>query len=236
MAKHLAHKPLSISASSSASSNAPREKLLSAARKVFAKHGFEGATVKLIADEAAMNPALISYHFGGKEALYCACIEEIGQIRLTRSEQILRPPHSLEDFTARIRIYIEDFFRLHEDHPDVTTIIHRECDGDMKITREVFQKTFHRSFLLLRDFFEAAKKQRIVRGDVDSLMTAGLFFGGFIHMLRMKKMIEKSFGLSLRTPEALAELIDGAVNNLVNGLVRAPSIKTASKSKKRKEH
>ncbi len=54
-----------------------RTALLSAARYVFAEKGYEGTTVKELADRAGVNVSLVSYHFGGKEGLYKECILHI---------------------------------------------------------------------------------------------------------------------------------------------------------------
>jgi len=50
--------------------------LLRAAERVFAEKSYFGATVRDIADEAGLNLSLISYHFGGKEALFAKVIED----------------------------------------------------------------------------------------------------------------------------------------------------------------
>jgi len=54
-----------------------RAALIDAATRVFGRDGFHAATTKAIAREAGANPALISYHFGGKEGLYVAVVEHI---------------------------------------------------------------------------------------------------------------------------------------------------------------
>jgi len=54
-----------------------RAALIDAATRVFGRDGFHAATTKAIAREAGVNPALISYHFGGKEGLYVAVVEHI---------------------------------------------------------------------------------------------------------------------------------------------------------------
>ena len=51
-----------------------REKLVAAARRFFAEHGYERATVRAIAAEAGVNPALINRYFGGKEELFAASV------------------------------------------------------------------------------------------------------------------------------------------------------------------
>lgn len=51
-----------------------REKLLLAARQHFAEHGYERTTVRAIAAEAGVNPALINRYFGGKEQLFARAV------------------------------------------------------------------------------------------------------------------------------------------------------------------
>ena len=53
-----------------------RRQLLNAGRRVFARLGFDGARVDLIAREAGVNKALINYHFRGKEGLYREVLAE----------------------------------------------------------------------------------------------------------------------------------------------------------------
>lgn len=52
-----------------------RGQILAAARRRFAADGFDGATVRAIAGEAGVDPAMINHHFGGKEALFLAAVE-----------------------------------------------------------------------------------------------------------------------------------------------------------------
>ena len=53
---------------------ATRERLVRAARKVFSERGFERTTVREIAADAGVNPALISRYFGGKEQLFADAV------------------------------------------------------------------------------------------------------------------------------------------------------------------
>ena len=52
-----------------------RAEIIEAAREAFASLGYEGATMRRIADEAGVDSALISYHFGTKEQLFVAVHE-----------------------------------------------------------------------------------------------------------------------------------------------------------------
>jgi TetR/AcrR family transcriptional regulator len=54
-----------------------RERLLRAATAEFARFGLLGARVDVIARKAGVNKQLIYYHFGGKDALYAAVLDEV---------------------------------------------------------------------------------------------------------------------------------------------------------------
>ncbi len=51
--------------------------LLAAAIEVFADKGFTAATVRAICSKANANVAAVNYHYGSKDALYMAVLEEI---------------------------------------------------------------------------------------------------------------------------------------------------------------
>lgn len=50
--------------------------LIRAGERVFAEKSYFGATVRDVAKEAGLNVSLVSYHFGGKEALFARVIED----------------------------------------------------------------------------------------------------------------------------------------------------------------
>lgn len=53
---------------------ATREAILTAARRCFAARGFGGATIRLVASEAGVDPALIHHYFGTKADLFAAAV------------------------------------------------------------------------------------------------------------------------------------------------------------------
>lgn len=61
-----------------ATRNDLRLRLLEAAIDVFGRHGFEGASTRMLAKAAGVNLQAIPYHFGGKEGLYLAVADHIG--------------------------------------------------------------------------------------------------------------------------------------------------------------
>ena len=51
-----------------------RDDILAAARRQFAAHGYGGATIRGIAAEAGVNPALVHHFFGSKDQVFVAAL------------------------------------------------------------------------------------------------------------------------------------------------------------------
>jgi len=54
--------------------NRTREAILDAARKRFGEHGYDGATIRGIASDAGVDPALVHHFYGTKERLFAAAM------------------------------------------------------------------------------------------------------------------------------------------------------------------
>src|SRR3954469_24893395 len=55
---------------------ATRRRVLDGARKAFAEHGYEGATVRRLEDEIGLSRGAIFHHFRDKESLFLAVAED----------------------------------------------------------------------------------------------------------------------------------------------------------------
>jgi len=81
-----------------------KERLIAAARQIFADRGFRAATVRQIAALAGTNLASINYHFKSKEALYLAVLRQsFTQDETEVADERAASPHDrLLDFIERI--------------------------------------------------------------------------------------------------------------------------------------
>src|SRR3954453_1644432 len=55
---------------------ATRRRVLDGARKAFAEHGYEGATVRILEDQIGLSRGAIFHHFADKDALFLALAQE----------------------------------------------------------------------------------------------------------------------------------------------------------------
>ena len=49
--------------------------MLAAARTAFAERGFDGASIRVIAADAGVDPALVHHYFGSKDKLFLAAVQ-----------------------------------------------------------------------------------------------------------------------------------------------------------------
>lgn len=91
-----------------AEDNDTRERLLKGARTVFAELGLKNATVRDICTRAEANVAAVSYHFGGKERLYIAVLQDYIEREKGRHprDQGVTPESPLQE---RLRVYVRSF-------------------------------------------------------------------------------------------------------------------------------
>jgi AcrR family transcriptional regulator len=71
-----------------------KERILDAAERLFARHGFYGVSVRDITEAAGVDVALVSYHFGGKRELFAAVFQRRAELlnpeRLAMLEEVRR--------------------------------------------------------------------------------------------------------------------------------------------------
>ena len=87
------------------SSEATRRSLLDAGLEAFGERGFDAVSTRDLAEIADANQAAILYHFGGKEGLYMAVVEELvetvqGSVGVTArriQERLAEGPISMEE-------------------------------------------------------------------------------------------------------------------------------------------
>jgi AcrR family transcriptional regulator len=100
-----------------------RQALLRAGASLFAERGFDGVSVEDVADRAGVNKALISYHFGGKRALYAGILESAFASMAERLHAIER---DAADAREALRGFLAAFEQATREQPGFPTLFVRE--------------------------------------------------------------------------------------------------------------
>lgn len=104
---------------------ARRGEILAGARRAFAQHGYEGATVARLEEETGLSRGAIFHYFPDKKALFVALAAEVNEryVQLMRSHGL---DEALRAIAAESRewlaVMIETEVRLHHDEDFVTRL------------------------------------------------------------------------------------------------------------------
>lgn len=141
-----------------------RQAILEAATTVFSRRGFRGGGLAEVAALVDMTPAGILYHFGSKEALLLAVIEDRDR-RAVELGADLRPSGGLESLPELVR-----FAEMSEAEPGLAalhTVLQIENLEPDDPAYEYFQRRTKFVQQWMHDLIKAAQATGEVRPDID---------------------------------------------------------------------
>ena len=100
-----------------------KAKILEVALEQFATLGFEGTSMRQIADAANTSLSLLSYHFSSKDGLWRAVM----QLVFERSRGLRSSDVSQATATGRLRRWIANLVELHAEFPALHRLMTLEC-------------------------------------------------------------------------------------------------------------
>lgn len=115
--------------------DATRERIREVATELFAEHGVAGASVRAIASGAGVSVAMISHHFGGKDALYQAClgamVDELSELQ----EQLFTRLGGGESLAAALPEAVRTGFRYARSHRATVRLVMRHVldEGELPL-------------------------------------------------------------------------------------------------------
>lgn len=151
-----------------------RERLLSVARDLFSRHGYEAVSVRDIARNARVAPACVSSLFGSKPGLFVAAVPRAG---LEAGEQV-----PLADLGVYFVAAIVHRYRTGEPEPWLQMMRYIEGAPGADAPRYVFAKRIDSSLTRrLGDNVEGRRRTRmlvaVLIGLAEALRTAGMLDG-----------------------------------------------------------
>jgi AcrR family transcriptional regulator len=85
-----------------------RRQILTAAREALSTNGAAGTTTRAIADRAGVRVSLVHYHFGGKQQLLAAVLDEENERLLERQRTLFARPEPLAEKWRKACAYLLD--------------------------------------------------------------------------------------------------------------------------------
>ena len=143
-----------------------RERLLNVATDLFSHRGIQATSLRAIADEAGVTPALLNYYFGNKDRLVDAMVEERFLPLVMRAAEGLQ--QAGDDPLALVGAFIRDMSRNVAEHPWISQLWVREilCEGGV-LRERLMDRVAPLVPLLLAQRFAAAQARGALNPDHD---------------------------------------------------------------------
>ncbi len=147
--------------------DAKKINIMKAALKIFAEKGYDGATTRMIANEAGIANGLLFYHYQDKETLF---IKLALHLRTVVAKELSVQISAEGDLYSQLRKSISQKLVLCAEYPDV----YRFFLIQLRQFPDVFQEQGHevRSVLSLRHQPNSALHERILLSALDGLVSA----------------------------------------------------------------
>lgn len=191
-----------------------RERILSAALKLFSERGYLGATTKEIAKASGISEVTLFRHFQSKENLFISVLEHYSFLLKIKelSKDLLEMP--LEE---ALKTLAKLFLQTLKSRKDLIKIMLIELPRYPEIIKESYQNTIEKTILEISQYFKKLQEERKIISSISSVLLAraflGLFFSYF-HAVEIK-------GLNFKD-QSEEEIIENYVHIFLHGILDAP--------------
>lgn len=184
-----------------------RAEILESAERIFIAEGYEGATIRKIADEVGVSSTALYMHFPDKGAILLEICEQTIKVLLERNREIAAKPI---DAVVRLKMMLEAYMRWGMEHPNPYQLVYsvpRPAVSD-GATADMGAQCYDVFSGVVR---EIAAGGRLRAGSADSAAQAlWMSCHGVVALLAARP------GFAWADRE---ELIDVTLDGLINGLV-----------------
>lgn len=203
------------------------ERIRAEATRLFAELGYAGTSVRAICRAADANVNGVSYHFGGKQALYERILHSIGDDRLASAQRILgEPPRDLADLRQRLLLFAEETLATHLREPELLVILYAETQQGFRNCDPGALTNLGRHNEVLIAFLQGARRRSLLRKGTDLDIVAGTLLERLNNQVHFAQLIESTYGSSVRDPKYRRHWIEQTIQLLLHGAARAPSEET----------
>lgn len=186
--------------------NEKQLQIIQTAEKLFADKGFDGTSVRDIADDAGVNVAMISYYFGSKEKLLEALFTYRAMDSVKKLEDLfqLKELTTLEKVYMMIDYYIDKFQTQHCFHK---IMMSEQVNNKRGTTHELIHHFKKRNQQLVKQLIHEGQKTGEFSKNIDVPMLMALLIGTVSHMIATQRFYREINNLLEMPDEQFQKLI-----------------------------
>ena len=194
--------------------------ILEVAEKLIADKGYEGTSVRDIADEANVNLAMISYYFGSKEKLLDALFSYRGEGSLMKLESMVYHKNitTLEKVNMLIDYYIDKI----QGQPCFYRIMMREQVASFRTTTAAMITDFKkRNQALIEELIHEGQKKGEFKKHIEVPMMMATLIGTVSHIITTQYYYRETNNLQSLSEEEFNAHIKKKLSNYLKKLFKA---------------
>lgn len=195
-------------------------KIINTAEVLFSRRGYDGTSVRDIAEASDVNVAMISYYFGSKEKL-------MQSVFLCRSESLstkidaLLNDDSLDPF-QKLEIILEDYVdRVIDKHRFYKLMLTQDSMTNNEPIQDMIREMKSRNATLMMKLLEDGQKKGVFRNDIDVLLLINSAFGTAMHTFIGLDFYKEFNHLQTESPEELDELVKQRLKTHIKRMCKA---------------
>lgn len=200
----------------------PRERLLAVARELFARHGYDGLSVRDLTARAKVNLGAVTYHFGSKEALYHAALESMARPFAETVAEVARtaPGNAVDRVEAVVRAVLEHLSR----HPGTPRCLLRELTSERPLAPPVAALMKANAGSLMHLIADGQREGTIRAGD-PALLALSVMSQPFYFRVA-SRLIEPALDVDESRPDVRARVVEHVVEGVRRTIANIPKVVT----------
>jgi TetR/AcrR family transcriptional regulator len=178
-----------------------RENILRQATKEFSQHGFDGARVDRIAERCRLSKNTLYYHFGSKDGLISAVLENIyQQLRNRQEQQVL----NIDDPVKAMQQIVNQTFQAFIDIPAIIPLLNEEnLHKGVHVKNQKWLKNLYDPLLAkIENVLNSGAVREKFRKDIDPVLIYLTISSMAYHFISNSHTLQIALGRSLSSQEA----------------------------------
>lgn len=205
------------------STDSTKEKILAAAKILFAEKGFRIVTTRDIAREAGVSLSALSYHFKSKDQLLIQLANQFVEAQDRATYSSFSEVSSAQEFSLRFEIFIDTLISSLFKDLQLFLMFHGEIERRNPIIIANITDPSHALLPSLIKYFKQAQKKGFLASDVDVQMAAMMAFREVVHTVYIDDIEAFSPGGSLRKESYRKKWIQNLLRIVFGGILSRES-------------
>jgi AcrR family transcriptional regulator len=197
-----------------------RAEILAAATREFADRGYSGATTAGIARLAGVTQPLVHHHFGSKQGLWSAVLEELFQELRVVTEQSMREVEGADRVT-RLAHQLRAFVIFSGRRPELARLVRTESSTGGEPFESLYEKWLEGPMSFLQLELSAAVADGTIR-PIDSRFAHFAIIGASTQAFAVPETARRAFGLDMSDERSIERYADLVVDMVLRGFLAAP--------------